>query len=72
VKWLIITLEDENYNNLAHLLKEDLKYTTLGTELCMKLQSHLNTILRERGTYPRAHLSLVEELLKELHEKIAP
>ena len=72
VKWLIITLEDENYNNLAHLLNEDLKYTTLGTELCMKLQSHLNTILRERGTYPRAHLSLVEELLKELHEKIAP
>ena len=72
VEWLIITLEDENYDNLAHLLKEDLKYTTLGTELCMKLQSHLNTILRERGTYPRAHLSLVEELLGELHEKIAP
>jgi len=32
VKWLIITLEDENYDNLAHLLKEDLKYSTLGTE----------------------------------------
>ena len=70
VEWLIITLEDENYDNLAHLLKEDLKYTTLGTELCMKLQSHLNTILRERGTYPRVHFSLVEELLKELNEKV--
>ena len=70
VKWLIITLEDENYNNLAHLLKEDLKYTTLGTELCMKLRFRLTTILQERDTYPRVHFSLVEELLKELNEKV--
>ena len=70
VEWLIITLEDENYNNLARLLKEDLKCTTSGTELCMKLRFRLTTILQERDTYPRVHLSLVEELLKELNEKV--
>ena len=70
VKWLIITLEDENYNNLARLLKEDMKYTTSGTEFCIKLQSHLNTILQEKDTYPRVYFSLVEELLKELNEKV--
>ena len=70
MKWLIITLEDENYDNLAHLLKEDLKYTTLGTELCMKLRFRLTTILQERDTYPRVYFSLVEELLKELNEKV--
>ena len=72
VKWLIITLEDENYNNLARLLKEDMKYTTSGTELCMKLRFRLTTILQERDTYPRVYFSLVEELLKELNEKITP
>ena len=66
VEWLIITLKDEKYNNL---LKEDLKYTTLGTELCMKLRFRLTTILQERETYPRVHFSLVEELLEELNKK---
>ena len=70
VEWLIITLEDEGYKEIAHLLKEDMKYTTSETELCIKLQSHLNTILQKRSTYPRVHLSLVEELLKELNEKV--
>ena len=70
VKWFIITLEDEGYKEIAHLLKEDMKCTTSGTELYMKLQSHLNTILQKRSTYPRVHLSLVEELLEELNEKV--
>ncbi len=70
VEWLIITLKDENYNNLAHLLKEDLKCTTSETALYMKLQSHLNTILQEREIYPRVYFSLVEELLEELNEKV--
>ena len=58
MEWLIITLEDEAYEEIAHLLREDIKHTTLGTELCMKLQSHLNTILQERSKYPRTHFSL--------------
>ena len=70
VEWLIITLEDETYDEIAHLLKEDIKCTTSETELYMKLQSHLNTILQKRSTYPRVHLSLVEELLEELNEKV--
>ena len=70
MKWFIITLEDENYNNLARLLKEDMKYTTSGTELCVKLRFRLTTILQKRSTYPRTHFSLVEELLKELIKKM--
>ena len=72
VKWLIITLEDEAYEEIAHLLKEDLKCTTSETALCRKLQSHLNTILQERSKYPRTHFSLVEELLEDVNKKITP
>jgi len=72
VEWLIITLEDEAYDEIAHLLKEDLKCTTSETALYMKLQSHLNTILEKRSKYPRTHFSLVEELLEELNEKMTP
>ena len=72
VEWLIITLEDEAYDEIAHLLKEDLKYTTSETALYMKLQSHLNIILEKRSKYPRTHFSLVEELLEELNEKMTP
>lgn len=72
VEWLIITLEDETYDEIAHLLKEDLKCTTSETALYMKLQSHLNTILQKRSKYPRTHFSLVEELLEELNEKMTP